>query len=240
MKIKAILLSTLMACLFTANAQTEKKGFLSISLGPSIPIGDFASTDINKEEAGFASTGAIFDITFGYKANDKYGFMAVLRGQSNPFDAEALENELENDNPSINWSVDGDNWGIGGFLLGGYREVPLNEGSKTSFQLKALIGFLNSTSPEFSFSATSGGVSASGKQFSASTTAFSYLLGLGFSHKLSNSINAVLNLDYLGANPEFKNVETVNTLGGQTSTSTSTFSQSFGAINISGGIAFTF
>lgn len=240
-KIKLSLLVTVFTLFtFSVKAQSEQKGFLSLSLGPSIPIGDFASTDINKEEAGFASTGAIFDLTFGYKLNKQYGFMAMLRGQANAFDTEALETALENDNPNVNWNVTGDSWGIGGFLVGGYRSAPVGEGGKTNFQLRALIGFLSSSSPEFSFTATSGGVVASGKQFEASATAFSYLLGAGFTHKIASNFNLLVNLDYLGANPEFNNVESRTTLGGQTTVSTSTFSQSFGAINIGGGIAYLF
>lgn len=241
-KIKLQLLVTVLSVLtFSLNAQTEQKGFISVALGPSIPIGDFASTDINKEEAGFANAGAIFDLTFGYKLNKQYGFMAMLRGQANPFDTEALETALENDNPSVNWNVTGDSWGIGGFLLGGFRSVPVDENGKTNFQLRALIGFLNSSSPGYSFTASSsGGVVASGRQFSASATAFSYLLGVGFTHKIASNFNVLVNLDYMGANPEFSNVESTTTIGGQTTVSTSTFSQSFGAINFSGGVAYLF
>ena len=41
----------------------DKKGYIGISLGPSIPLGDLASKDIDNESAGFATSGAIFDIS---------------------------------------------------------------------------------------------------------------------------------------------------------------------------------
>ncbi len=74
-------------------AQNEK-GFIGISLGPSIPLGDLASKNPNNSAAGFANTGAIFDISFAHKlGGGNLGITAILRGQSNPTDAQAMADE---------------------------------------------------------------------------------------------------------------------------------------------------
>ena len=60
----------------------DKKGYIGISLGPSIPLGDLASKDIDNESAGFATSGAIFDISVAYKlGKGPFGITAMLRGQ---------------------------------------------------------------------------------------------------------------------------------------------------------------
>ena len=50
--------------------------------GPSIPLGDLASKDIDNESAGFATSGAIFDISVAYKlVKGPFGITAIRRGQ---------------------------------------------------------------------------------------------------------------------------------------------------------------
>ena len=45
-------------------------------------MGDLASKDIDNESAGFATSGAIFDITVAYKlGKGPFGITAMLRGQ---------------------------------------------------------------------------------------------------------------------------------------------------------------
>jgi hypothetical protein len=130
---KKIVLSlvALMTFIFQSHAQDEK-GYIGISLGPSIPMGDLSSKDADNDAAGWANTGAVFDISFAYKLGEgNFGITALLRGQANPTDAQGLADELANQVAGVNWTVESDGWGIGGLMFGGFGSFPISE--KTSF-----------------------------------------------------------------------------------------------------------
>ena len=98
----------------TQSYAQDQKGYIGISIGPSIPTGDLASKDVDNEASGWANTGAIVDISFAYKLGEgNFGITALLRGQTNPTDAQAIVDEVANQNPGINWTVESDGWGIG-------------------------------------------------------------------------------------------------------------------------------
>ncbi len=211
----------------------DAKGYIGFSLGPSIPMGDLASKDADNNAAGWAKTGAIFDISFGYKlGNGNFGISALLRGQTNPTDAQSLADELANQAAGVNWTVESAGWGIGGLMFGGFGSFPISE--KSSFDTRAMIGFLSATSPEITLTASGPGGTFWFKQSSASTNSFAYLLGAGFKFDIGKKLYLLTNLDYLGSNPEFKNVETLSSDGTREK---STWSQSMGSINISAGLA---
>jgi hypothetical protein len=54
----------------------NKKSFLSLNLGASIPIGDFSSATLNNEEAGFALTGISLDMNYLYHFTKNVGLAA--------------------------------------------------------------------------------------------------------------------------------------------------------------------
>lgn len=212
----------------------DKKGFIGISLGPSIPIEDLASKDANNDAAGWAITGAIFDISFAYKLGEgNFGITALLRGQFNPIDVKALADELARQYPTVYWTVQSDGWGIGGLMFGGFGSFPVSE--KATFDARAMIGFLSASSPEFTFTASGPGGTAWAKQSSATASSLAYLIGGSFKFDIGKKLYLLTNLDYLGSNPEFSNVETVASDG---SRKTDTWSQSFGSINLGIGLAF--
>jgi hypothetical protein len=211
---------------------SQDKGYVAISLGTNIPIGDFASSDANNKSAGYATTGGISDISFAYKFGENFGMSALIRGQANPTDAQSFADEIAKQFPGSNVTVDSKTWGIGGLMFGGYGSFPISE--KVSFDTRAMIGFLNATSPDITVTLTGSGGSAWVKMNSTSSTAFSYLIGAGFKYDAGRKVCLFANIDYLGANPEFKNVETTDNTGA--TLSTNTFSQSFGTISFSIGI----
>ena len=96
-----------------------------------------------------------------------------------------------------------------------------------------MIGFLNASSPEITLTATGPGGSAWVKQNSTTATSFAYLIGVGFKFDLGRKLCFLTNIDYLSSNPEFKDVETITSLG---DIDKSTWSQSMGTLNLSIGI----
>ena len=124
---------------------SQNNGYVSISMGPSLPIGNFASKNINNNSAGWATTGVVLDLNIAYKLGRNLGLSGLLRGQTNNFDNTAFGVEFVNQTRN-NWSVNSKPWRIGGFLFGGYGSFSVSK--KTSFETKAMIGFLSVASPE--------------------------------------------------------------------------------------------
>jgi len=230
---KKIILSLAAILVLSVSGFCQDKGYIGLSLGSSTPMGDFASNNPNNNNSGYAKGGAIFDISFGYKLGKYLGVAALLRGQANPTDAQAIADQIANANPGVSTVVSSKSWGVGGLMVGGYASVPIS--AKYSFEPRVLIGFLNATSPDITVTVSSGGNSAWIKEASASASAFSYLLGIGVKHDVGKRICLLANVDYLGAKPEFSNVVISNSYG---ASSIKTFSQSFGTFNVGVGIGY--
>ena len=215
------------------NCFSQNNGYIAISLGSSKPIGDFASNDPNKAAAGYAKSGAIFDVSFGFKLGKNLGIAALLRGQANPTDAQAYADQISKQNPGVSGTVESKNWSIAGYMGGAYGSFPITE--KLSFESKVLIGFLSATSPEMTVNLIGPGGTAWAKQNSATSSTFAYMLSTGFKFDVAKRVCMLANIDYLGANPEFSNVTTTASNGTMSKT---TFSQSFGTVNIGVGVGF--
>ena len=223
---------------FVVIAFSQDKGYFAISLGPSIPLGDFASKDMDNESAGFAKPGAIFDLSFGYKLGKNVGVTALLRGQSNKLDGNAISNEMSKQLPDdVSEQTKVGSWAIGAFLAGVYSSIPVAK--QVTFETRLMMGVLSVKAPEILIDLTGPGGTAWVKQKSASTTAFAYLAGIGIKYDAGKRVAVLANIDYLGAKPQFDNVEiTTNLLDLQNETND--YTQDFGSINVSFGIGYRF
>jgi hypothetical protein len=217
----------------TVIGYSQDKGYFAVSLGPSFPTGDFGSKDVNNESAGLATTGAIFDLTFAQKFGKNLGMTLMLRGQANGVDAQPLIDELYNQSPQASWSADSETWGIGGFMGGLYGSFPMGENGKVTFDTRAMIGYINATSPEITVYGNYLGTTFWVRTESADAGAFAYLFGAGFRFNLGKHFCILTNLDYLGATPEFYDVATTSSIG---TYETNTYQQKFGTVNVGVGI----
>ncbi len=232
---RSLIILIIVASFFlTTNGFSQDKGYVAISLGLSTPIGDFASKAPNNSSAGYATPGAVFDVSFGYKFGKYFGMAVLLRGQANGMDAQAIADELSMQMPvGVNGMVESGAWSIGGFMVGGYGSFPISK--KVSFESRIMFGFLSATSPEVTIDLAGYGATAWVKQESASSLAFAHLLGVGFKYDVGRRICLLANFDYLGAKPEFRKVETITSLG---TIESNTYSQTFGTINYGIGIGY--
>ncbi len=212
---------------------SQDKGYIALSAGPSFPTGDFGSKDVNNESAGLANTGAIFDLTFAQKFGKTFGMTLMLRGQVNGVDTDPLVNELKVAVPEATWSAEADTWGIGGFMAGLYGSFPLDPSGKVTFDTRAMIGFIDATSPQITIYGDYLGTLFWVNTESAHAGAFAYLIGAGFRFNLGNHFCILTNVDYQGSTPEFEDVVSRTSVGSNTS---NTYQQSFGTVNVGVGI----
>ena len=88
---KKLMTIFILVLLFDSFCFSQDKGYVGISIGPSIPTGDYASAELSNQKAGLAKTGAIFDISFGYKLGKNLGLSAMALRDLGRFDVSDVE-----------------------------------------------------------------------------------------------------------------------------------------------------
>ncbi len=103
----------------------KRKGFIGLSIGASIPVGDFAD-----KLDGLAETGLHLNlINFGYLFSENFGVSATWFGAANPIDAYGI-----------------DPWSYGGIMVGPLLSFPLSE--KVDWDFRPMIGYSVTTLPD--------------------------------------------------------------------------------------------
>jgi hypothetical protein len=95
---------------------TNRKGYIGISVGPAIPVGNIGDAEFG--------TGALVGINFGILLSENTGITASIFGTSH-------SNSLDED-----FSI-----GFSSFLVGPLFSFPVSSGKKAEFDLKPVIGF---------------------------------------------------------------------------------------------------
>ena len=115
----------------------ERRGFISFTLGPAIPVGDFGSGDLNNPKAGLANTGFQLNlVNFGYRFSKHIGIAGLWNGVSH----------------TIKYTDDGI-WSHG-YMLGGLLITFPSE--KIDFDIRIMGGLMNATAkvPSLNFEAS--------------------------------------------------------------------------------------
>jgi hypothetical protein len=193
---------------------SDRKGYVSINLGLSIPTGNYASKVYNNNRAGYATTGFVRDFSFGYQLHPKLGLLAIFRSQANGVDAgsqaQGFENELRATYPTMSPSVTMQSsvYSFGGMLAGAYGKLPISE--KLSFEPRLLLGLAapslpSSTTETFS----SGSKMSTFIQNETVAFAFAYNIGAGFKYEIGKKYFFLMNMDFYAAKATFENIEMV-------------------------------
>lgn len=75
----------------------QDKGYIGIGFGGTFAVGDFASSSATNSRAGYATSGAVFDITFASTlGGSRFGVAALLRGTVTGVNAQALAQDFAN------------------------------------------------------------------------------------------------------------------------------------------------
>ncbi|MES2559371.1 MAG: hypothetical protein V4590_06500 [Bacteroidota bacterium] len=215
------------------NAQETERGYVTIGIGPSIPLSDFASTNTSNDDAGYAMNGGNLNISFAYRLGSHLGLTAMLTGTSNPVDVDAIDRDFEEAFSNADWTITADRWRIGGLMIGGFATFPASE--NLSFDIRLLAGVLQTTMPEIRANGVSalGEVSATREEKTVATS--TYDLGFLLRYKIGNSICLLAGADFIGANPQFDNVTTTTSFS---SPSEADIDQSYNTMNVNVGIGF--
>lgn len=217
--------------------EKTKRGYIATSIGAAIPSSDFGSNDRRNGSAGYAKkTGFTFNVATAYKLHEYFGVIALFYGLVNGIDEKSKANQFDSPKPEGYYieTHQSNPWLVGGLMGGGYCSYPIHE--KWSIETRVLIGFSAIVLPDFTVKFTNPDTSDVYiiKERSTTETTFSYMMGLGLKYDVGNRICLLTNIDYIGASPEFKNVTTVDNY----SSSSRSYTQSFGTVNIGVGIGY--
>ena len=214
MKKPLALCLALFTIVFHVAAQT--KGTLSLSLGPAIPVGEFASKNGFAPSSGLANVGGLADLTYQRPFNhSRFGWMATLRGRFNYVDKNGTIAPFAAQFPGYEWSVNASHWIAASALVGGYYQVPLTP--KLSFTANIELGVAEAWSPKQSLSGVhdSAGYGAVAAVYanlrSVSATAFTGLAGLGIRYQWRRRWALQARVDYTYLKPTFNITATLET-----------------------------
>lgn len=195
------------------------KSQLSISIGPSIPVGDFASTGLQNKDAGFALTGEEVNLSYTYLLSQKFGLTATLFGQRNGLNRTSMKQQWSkvdflnltggswggsvppSQPPPVyysNWHFEKHDWLSAGLLLGGEGVFSAGSGSQLSYVIKGMAGLIYVASPELDGKSVIDTARATTRQTSASAWGFSYRAYGGLQYKISPHMNLLFGVNYLG------------------------------------------
>ncbi len=196
-------------CFTTVLKAQEKKSFAGISIGASMPTGDFGSNDLSNDKAGLAKTGLSLNLSYGYHFSKNFGGILMAKGNFNAIDMDTFRQQFSVPTGSgASYSIGTGSYKSGAVLAGMFANVPITGDEKFSFEVRALAGYQNSTIPKINASMyipSIGTLDLSQESFSSGS--FAYVLGAGFKYKVGNNLDLKLNGDYNGANPSFEVID---------------------------------
>ncbi len=229
MKKRLLLLVNVSFLFFIKSYSQARDNQLSVSIGPSFPLGSYADKNLSDEKSGIAATGGAFYLSYIRKTQKKINFVASVRGQINPLDRRSIEKSFsefkisfgsfiawsgsgpppavpQNGTSYSNWEFEESSWDIAALLVGGYKEF--NTGSsRIIITSKLQAGPAYVSSPKLSGSSITDTTIISVSQTSASSFGFGYLASAGIKIRSAENVCVLASLEYFGTNNiTFKNI----------------------------------
>lgn len=196
--------------------QAEKKSFLSLNIGPSIPIGDFASATLDNEEAGFSLTGITLDLNYLYSFHKNVGLAVSGFYNMNGLDISKLREAT-----GVS-SLKMDHWQFIGLAAGPAFSIEMSP--KVMGDIRIMGGFATANSPD---------ITTNGSPLIPEDWANSGLFqaGLGCRVNIGNNAYFTGGVDYRYLQPTFKV---------KVDTELMSVEQNMSLLNISVGVGFKF
>ena len=220
----------------SSQIMAQEKGYFGVLVGPSFPAGEFASMDGQNDKAGFAKTGAIFDLSFSFPVKGEVGITALIRGQANAMDGEKLIDIFRARYPSASWKSETGYWSTSAIMVGPHFSFPATR--KTFFNARVLFGFTSCIAPDYKITGKLTTQEFWVKQERKSAFALGALFGLGMRTEIRPKLCFLINCDYLTSAPVFSDVKITSSEAIENSNSK--FQNSINTLNLGLGLGFLF
>jgi hypothetical protein len=219
-KFRYYLLMTLLLCGVRAKAANYQsntsdtnieKGHISYSIGTSMPLGKFGSTDYFEKGAGYAMPGIAIELNLTRKIHGgPYSWCISSRSLVNYANQMALINDMNYANPGNGYDVQWGTYSMGALMAGVKYDLKPND--KVTLVPRAMVGVVVATLPEMLLR-SSWNSSYWYKESRSSASSFSSLLGLGMDVKIFRHMRLLANIDMQRAFPLFVGRETLSSSG---------------------------
>ena len=217
MKKLLLILAAAMSMYLVASSQErsagyEKKAFLIFTAGPSFPVGDFTSKNLDNDQAGLAKTGFNLDLQGGYRLIKSVGVTSSIF-----YSREAIDQKILNGT-----SVSVDHWQYYGIVIG--PMITQNLTPKIAADFNVMTGVVNANSPKFSYN---------GEVIFPEDWAVAVPVRVSGDMRVQFARNGyfLIGVNYLYLNPEFKTTALGETYRAH---------QRITVVNLNGGIGFRF
>lgn len=195
-------------CYALTISQAQEK-YLSISLGYTNPIGDFANTELIDESSGFAINGYNFSFEMMLYINDFVGFGANLRFNKCNFDSDLFNVLLTEQSQEMVDSIGltSGNYNLHNFLFGPYIKV--NIGDFISVYAKTFIGVMTTYRPNqiLEYRLPQSELLQTLETVEEFSGSFAHNFGVGVLVKFNGKLGLNISADYIAGNPKYEDFD---------------------------------
>ena len=224
-----------------AQNSTKPGNFIEISGGIAMPIGNFASSDFDKNSSGFAQTGSHFAASGAWYLTSNFGMGGMFSTSSFGVDQTSIAKGYLEAFDCDSATASAGNYSSTSFLVGPYFALPLGN---LTIEARVLGGITTTSSPAIIAQAinkpdATDPISISTfAQSSGTASAFGFDAGLGLRYKLLNHLGISLRGDFFSSKPNI----TLNNYGHQNNTGReiSSYNQPISGISATLGIGYLF
>lgn len=207
---KKIIFSLAFSFLFSSllHAQEEEPHLgIGLTVGPSFPVGTYATTSINTGNVGCAELGTFFSLDFEYRVWENVGFSFRFFDMSNQVNASEFKALVKKmDNSVVDIQTPDSYWDVAGGMLGIYRLFPLDDENRLVLKVKGEVGPATGMSPKYTSITKDmfgNNVFTEVRSYNAETGQFGFILGCDLNYRLNRRITFSLKMDYVYANQGF-------------------------------------
>lgn len=214
-----------------------KNGFINISGGLNLPVGNFGSQSYENDLSGMAKQGYTTSASAGYRLIGPVGVMARYEHTRNQMQTTGMLDVLYRvDGDS--WTANAGQWSISTLAAGPYVSIPIG---LLTVDVRGLAGQMTATCPATSMEGNYANIPLSVRTSSSQSKATLYGTGLTVRYRLSTSFAVQINSDYSHANVKFNDMTTSSTTGfNREQTATYTSQKPISFISVSAGLTFLF
>lgn len=174
---------------------------VSLSFGPSLPMGDFASDAQNNEAAGYANVGLSVRLVYRKNISEQAGFVVTTFGQLNNFKTEKLATQLKEASSggadSFNWTVKKAAWKMAGVLPGLSYTLALTNDQSICLNSIAKFGAVFAKSPLIEAEGKSTNAYAISRQSDAQSWGTAAAIASGLSYRFSPAFSVLADVEYM-------------------------------------------
>ncbi len=180
----------------------DKKAFVAVSAGVSLPLGAYGSGTMNAQRASMAGPGMAVSLSAGYRVLDHVGLMAKAEQHHNTIQSRALVESIDA-SYSTDWNVNSGDWSVTTVMAGPYITIPKG---RFSFDGRLLAGWARATMPDTRVSGTYGSLPVTMQTIGSQSSALAAGGGATLRYRLNPWLAAHANADFSYAVLTFDNL----------------------------------